>query len=98
MNAVSSQTAYNEIVAQIRKQGGRPSSWYAGTATNWEERLFGDHHVPGNHWYAARRCFSEADARSVAKDLLDYGCAGGPGGGDSPTYVYAYLKTAVTDP
>ena len=44
-------------------------------------------------------CISSSAARNVEKELIAYGCDGGTGGGDDDaTYVYAYLKTSVTDP
>ena len=94
------QTAYDEIVAHINKQGGPYSSWYAGIASDWRNRLFEEHQVPQKgYWYIARQCFNDTDARNVEQALLKLGCDGGGGGGDHTTlYVYAYLMGPQTNP
>jgi len=52
-----------------------------------------------DHWFIHRPCASNEAARNVEKALLDLGCDGGTGGGgDDAIYVYAYLKTSVTEP
>lgn len=100
MTPQAAQTVYDEIVAHIGKQGGSYSSWYAGIASDWEDRLFNDHQVPKkDYWYIARQCLTDTDARNVEAALIKLGCDGGGGGGDHTTvYVYAYLKGSVTDP
>ncbi len=101
MEAQDTHTAYNEIVAHIIKQGGSYSEWYCGITSDVEARLFGDHKVPHNknHWFSIRRCHNDTDARGVETALIKLGCDGCGGGGDQTTvYVYAYLKTALTDP
>ena len=98
--AKTAQEAYNEIFAHIQKQGGSFSKWYCGITENIQNRLFGDHKVPKkDHWYVYRQCVNNNAARSVEKTLLDKGCDGGTGGGDDDAdYVYAYLKTSLTEP
>lgn len=98
--AKTAQEAYDEILAHIRQQGGPFSSWYCGIASDIEDRLFGDHKVPKkDHWFAYRQCVSNKAARNVEKAFLDLDCDGGAGGGDtSAVYVYAYLKTSITEP
>ncbi|MGA9108797.1 MAG: hypothetical protein ACLPSL_15270 [Smithella sp.] len=98
--AKTAQEAYNEIYAHIVKQGGALSKWYCGITADIEKRFFGDHNVPDkDHWFAYRECTSHTAARNVEKALLDLGCDGGTGGGDDNSiYVYAYLKTSITDP
>ena len=98
--AKSAQKIYDEIVAHIEEQGGRPLSWYAGITEDIDERLFGDHNVPRkNHWYLYHEAGSARAARSVEKALLEYGCDGGSGGGDEDAvFTYAYKKTSITDP
>ena len=100
MVAQTAQAVYNEILAHINEQGGAKSNWYCGIASDWEARLFEDHNVPRkDHWRTARQCFNDTDSRAVEKSLLELGCDGGSGGGDNTTvYVYAYLKSSVTDP
>ena len=95
----SAKEAYDDIVAHIQKQGGLPLGWYCGITENIENRLFGDHKVPEKDpWFIFRQCDSNIATRSVEKALIDFGCDGGIGGGDDAVYVYAYLKTAITDP
>jgi len=100
-NSISktAQEAYNEILAHIQQQGGSFSSWYCGITENIQDRLFGDHKVPKkDHWFIHRHCVSSAAARKVEETLLNKGCDGGTGGGDTDTdHVYAYLKTSVTE-
>lgn len=94
------QTIVNEFNAHIQKQGGRSSAWYVGITQDIDQRLFGDHSVPReNHWFIHREAYTSNDARAVEKVFLDWGCDGGGGGGDDDArFVYAYLKTSVTDP
>ena len=100
MNAKPAQTVYDEIVAHIKSQGGPYPSWYCGIAADWADRLFNNHQVPReNHWYIARRCYTDTDARAVEEALLELGCDGGGGGGDTATvHAYAYLKSIETNP
>ena len=99
MNTVTVQVAYDEIVAHIKQEGSAYSLWYAGITSDWKDRLFDDHNVSRNGWYAVRRCSTDDRARSVEQALLDIGCDGGPGGGDdSSVFVYAYRITSTTDP
>lgn len=100
LSPISARQAYDDIVAHIVKQGGPYSSWYCGITSDWKERLFDDHQVPGeNHWYIVRRCHNDNDSRAVENTLVELGCDGGSGGGDqSSVYVYAYLKTSATNP
>lgn len=96
----TAQEAYSEIIAHIQSQGGPISNWYCGITGDISSRLFGDHNVPEKgHWYVYRECVDSQAARAVENSLLDQGCDGGPGGGDaSAIYVYAYLKSSLTNP
>lgn len=100
MRAKDNQTIVNEIHAKMQKQGGPASIWYVGITENIDQRLFGDHNVPKkDHWFIYRKAYSVADARTIEKSFLDYGCDGGMGGGDEDAvFVYAYLKTSITNP
>lgn len=100
MQTKNAQTIYDEIVAHIRKQGSSASLWYAGITQDINQRLFVDHAVPKeDHWRIHHQATSSEDARKIEKALLDWGCDGGPGGGnDAAVFVYAYLKTAITNP
>lgn len=100
MEALGANAIIDEIGAHICKQGGVLSSWYVGVTENIDQRLFGDHRVPRkDHWRSYRKAVSSGAARAAEKALLNWGCDGGTGGGDNgAVYVYAYLKTAVTNP
>ena len=100
MVAKEAQQVLNEITAHIDEQGGAYSGWYCGITSDIESRLFGDHKVPReNSWHVYRTCPNDTDARAVETALVELGCDGESGGGDQTTVmVYAYLKTAVTDP
>ncbi len=98
--AKDTQTIVDEIAAHIQEEGSVLTSWYVGITEDIEERLFGDHGVPKkNHWMIYREAISSDVARATEKALLDWGCDGGGGGGDDDAvFVYAYLKTAITNP
>ena len=100
MEAKKAQDVYDSIVAYIKEKGGEYSDWYAGIASDWEERLVVDHKVAREHqWWIAHQCHTNASARGVEDALIKLGCDGAPGGGGEDTiYVYAYLKSAVTKP
>ncbi len=100
MQAQDAQAIVSGISAHIQDQGGALSSWYVGITENVDQRLFGDHRVPKkNHWRAYRKAVSSDVARAAEKALLNQGCDGGTGGGDTDAvFVYAYLKTAITNP
>ena len=100
MTAQNAQTIFDEVTAHVQKQGGRASDWYAGITSDAEQRVFGDHKVSKeNGWWIYRQATSASTARNAEKELLDWGCDGGSGGGDdSATIVYAYLKAAQTSP
>lgn len=92
------QKIINEIHAYILRIGGHQSNWYVGIANDPRDRLFNGHGV-GEHggvWIHIN-AGTETIARAVEKSFLDWGCAGGGGGGDANTcYVYAYQITPRT--
>jgi hypothetical protein len=64
--SMKAQEAYDEILAQIQKQGGEFSTWYCGITQNINNRLHGDHKVPEKgHWFIYRKCVSDEAARAV---------------------------------
>ena len=94
------RTIISDFNAHIKKRAGQPSEWYVGVTEDIDGRLFGRHAVPRKgHWYIYREAYTTQDARAVEKAFLDSGCDGGGGGGDEDArFVYAYLKTSITDP
>jgi hypothetical protein len=90
----------DEILAYLRMQGGVSASWYIGITSEIERRLFGDHRVPpANHWYICRQAASPEVAHEAERALLALGFDGGPAReDDAGVFVYAYLKTALTEP
>lgn len=86
-----------EIDAHIHKRGGGYPAWYVGIAKNPRERLFEGHNVSeqsGTWLY--RDAGSELTAKTMEAMFLKKGCKGGPGGGDSSRYIYAYKMTRTT--
>ena len=100
MSSIDASAIRDQILAHIQQQGGSPSAWYIGIASDIDQRLHGDHAVPRKgHWFIWRLAHTSDDARAIENVFLEWGCDGGPGGGDDSTrYVYAYLKSPVTDP
>ena len=98
--ASTAQEAYDDISEHIGNKGNPYSDWYCGITEDIQSRLFGNHKVPKKgHWYIYRECTNSTVAREVEKALLNNGCDGGSGGGDEDAvYVYAYLKTSITEP
>ena len=90
--------ATSKLIAEIKdyigKNGGMLAGygWYVGITSDPDRRLFRDHQVdkqngPWIHGAAA----SNAEARSIERQLMALGCKGGSGGGDAESvYVYAY--------
>ena len=99
--ATRSKTAnviYSEIKTHINSSPHSVSKWYVGITQNVNQRLFGTHNVSkDNGWWVYRKAYFASDARKVEAALIEYGCDGGVGGGDSDAlYVYAYYKAANT--
>jgi len=97
---IPAQQAFDEIKSFMDKHNNNCPKWYSGIASNPSERLFREHNVSERgDWWIFRQCQSEQSARSVEEALLKLDCDGGTGGGDeSSVYVYAYLKSANTNP
>ncbi len=100
MPVIQAQQAHDEILANIKNQGGAYSTWYCGITGDINARLFGSHKLTRDDpWWSYRECPDETSARNVEKALIALGCDGGAGGGDASTkFVYAYLKSAKSDP
>jgi hypothetical protein len=89
-----------EIETYIRMCGGSFSEWYAGIASDPEDRLFNEHRVQQNGYWIYRECENSDTAREIEDYFVNVlGTDGAPGGGDQTTkYVYAYKKTVNTSP
>lgn len=100
MTGQNAQEIRDQILAYLRMQGGTCASWYIGRASEIERRLFGDHRVPpANHWYICRQASCSEAAREAERALLALGFDGRPAlEGEDGVFVYAYLKTALTEP
>ena len=94
----TAQEIYDDITAYMKKNGRNASYWYAGITQDINQRLFGYHNVSKQHpTWIWRPAINDTHARSAEKALLELGCDGGDGGGDSDAvYVYCYLKTNGT--
>lgn len=94
----TAQEIYDEIIAHIKESPHNASSWYAGITQNVDQRLFGAHNVSKERgWWMYRKASSSNNARKVEEALINWGCDGGNGGGDSDAvFVYAYHKSATT--
>lgn len=97
---MTSQQIVQEIKAYIQNTGGAYSGWYAGITSDVEQRLFGDHGVDKkNDSWIYRTGDSSDAARNAENSLLNLGCDGDSGGGDSGArIVYAYKKNSHTNP
>lgn len=86
----------NDIVNHVGSDN--KSNWYVGIATNPRNRLFDDHCVDQAHGaWIYQDAYSETDARDTESYLLnEYTFRGDVGGGNRPTYVYAYKITPWT--
>lgn len=98
--AKSKEELITDFKSHINNEGSSYSSWYVGISKNARDRL-NQHGVPEkNAWFISRQCGSS----SIAREIEDYfvntlGTDGGPGGGDETAdMVYAYKKTANTNP
>lgn len=94
----SVQQVIDETEAHIKERGGPYSAWYAGVATDPEDRLFNHHNVSkANGFWLYRDCGTDTASRKVEAHFLAKGCKGGPGGGDSKSrYFYVYKITSST--
>ena len=97
--AYSEEQAYNEIKSYMDRNNNYPK-WYSGITSDPRKRLFEEHNVSEkSDYWIYRQCYSEQSARNVEEALLKLGCDGGTGGGDeSSVCVYAYRKSANTNP
>jgi len=91
----------NDIKEHIEKGGGGYRAWYVGISNDARDRLFNGHSVreKGDRWI-----YRQASSSQVAREIEVYfvnilGTDGDTGGGDETTdMVYAYKKSAHTNP
>jgi len=100
MAILSAKETFDKITSFIDNHSGNYTEWYAGIASDPEERLFEEHKVSKDSDFSIyQRCPNKQSAKGVEEALLKLGCDGGIGGGDeSSVFAYAYRKSANTDP
>lgn len=87
-----------EFKKYIEDIGGDYSEWYAGIASDAEERLFDEHGVDKNGFWIYDDAGSSGVAREIEMQLFELGIKGDTGGGDENSkYVYAYRITEETN-
>ena len=97
----SKQQIIKEIGDHIREEGSGYRVWYVGISKDARDRLFNGHNVPEkNAWWIIRQASSESVAREIESYFVNsLGTDGGTGGGDQfSNKIYAYKKTAQTNP
>ena len=98
---MKSQAIIDAIIAYREKNGEGQYGWYAGITNNPRRRLFSmsEHNVDEkDDVWIYRQASSEQQARDTEAALHEGGWfRGAGGGGDNPTFVYAYRITATTD-
>ena len=91
----------NKLISYINSHGGVYSEWYSGITSDPQQRLFVEHNVSreNGHW-VYHNAGRDHSARNIVSALINnYGTDGGSGWGNaSTTNVYAYRKTAGTNP
>jgi len=99
--AKSEEDIKSDVKDYIRKCGGSYPNWYVGISKDAKHRLFDEHGVDeqDDRWIYSRAYSSQA-ARNVESYFVnELGTDGGTGGGDEDAdYVYAYKKSAHTNP
>lgn len=97
--AISESELKSQIKEYIEEKGGPYTAWYVGITNDPERRLFGEHGVHKEGTWVHGEATSNAVARRVEQYFMRLGCDGAPGGGEEGAkVVYAYKKTASTDP
>ncbi len=98
--AKSEEEIKSDIKQWIREHGGAYAAWYVGISKDPRHRLFDQHGVhEQNDWWIYRQAHSSTAARNVEAHFLSLGADGGPGGGEQDAdHVYAYKKSAHTNP
>ena len=99
--AKSKQEIISDIKKHIQDGGGDYSAWYVDIDNNARDRLFNDHGVrEKGDWSIYRRASSSQVTREIEIYFVNVlGTDGGAGGGDETTdMIYAYKKSAHTNP
>ena len=94
------EAAIAEIAKFIQSKEREPvwSRWYVGVTDNPSRRLLDEHNAPRNESIVVA-IESEEVARSVEKFFIEhFRTAGNPGGGERPSFVYAFKMTPQTRP
>jgi hypothetical protein len=99
--AYTEEQIKTDIKAYMVKHGGSHGDWYVGVSKDPRGRVFNEHGVleKGN-WWIYRQAYSSSTARNIEDYFVNtLGTDGGVGGGDKDAdYVYAYKKSANTNP
>jgi len=85
----------NAITSHANQERSGYHNWYCGITADSDTRLFVEHNVPrgeGKAWWIRKNSGNEQNARDTEEHLIELGFDGGTGGGDKPTWVYAYRK------
>ncbi len=101
MSEVTAQEIHNDILNQIEMESSPYSHWYVGITSNPHIKLFQEHNVEvRNSWWVIKRADSVREAKNIKKTLTEiYGTDGGRDTEDEKSiYIYAYKKTATTNP
>ena len=86
-----------EIEDRIHRSGKGYPAWYVGISATPREQLFVGHNVSEKEGaWVYLDAGSEVVAKEVEAVFLKKGCKGGPNGGESSRYVYAYRMTPTT--
>lgn len=98
--AIPESELRRQIAEYIIDKGGPYTAWYVGITNQPERRLFVEHRVDKQGIFIQRQATSNAVARRVEHHFIRLlGCDGDLGGGEEDAeVVYAYKKTASTDP
>lgn len=89
----------DDIVKHIENSGGLFSSWYVDISPNPSEKLFSVHKVnKGNSLWIVKDTASERSARSIKKFIIAEFNTDGGTKDEAGKYIYAYRKTAATNP
>jgi hypothetical protein len=97
--AYSLKKIVDEIIEYIEKRGGNFQSWYVDVSADPERKLFNDHKVnAAKELWIVKETGNELNARNTVNFIItEFGTDGGTKD-EAGKYIYAYRKTAATNP